>query len=264
MPAYPVWKPDGQGFICHWLVSGPVLGEVDASNPALPADQFAREDALRAAFARRPRPTDVPARVRAGVPGRLGRPWRFVGGRDGAFVNLSAFYPTLCVLRFDAATALKVPGAVSVEAALWSYAAAVVYLNGEMIGEIPAPRYAPIQRATLKLDLRAGSNLLYVACETLGVRDTRSVFAVQLISPPNELQITLPDAECAENVVPRLALLEEAALEGDCLRLPAPAPEGARYAFLGGFEPDYAVARQPVQWFDISGRDAIPLPDGVV
>lgn len=262
MPAFPVWKPDDQGFICHWLVSGPVPGEVDTSDPALPADQFAREDALRAAFARRPRPIDVPARVRADVPGRLGCPWRFVGGRDGAFVNLSAFYPTLCALHFDAATALTVPGAVSVEAVLWSYAAAVVYLNGERIGEIPVPRYAPIQRATLKLDLRAGKNLLYAACETLGVRDTRSVFAVQLILPPDELQIALPDAECAKNVASRLAFIEGAALEGDRLRLPAPAPEGARYAFLGGFEPDYAVARQPIQWVDISGRDAITLPDG--
>ena len=264
MPAIPIWKPDRQGFICHWLVSGPVSGEVDTSDPALPADQFAREDALRAALAKRPRPVDLPDHVRADAPGRLGCGWRFVGGRDGAFVNLSAFYPTLCALRFDAAAALVAPGQMSFEAVLWSYAAAVVWMNGEPVGEIPAPRYAPIQRVPLRLNLREGANLLYVACETIGVRDTRSVFAVQLIAPPDGLQIALPDTGLTREVAPRLALLEGAALDGDCLRLPAPAPDGTRYAFMGGFEPDYARARRPVQWFDAAGRTALPLSEGQV
>ena len=262
MSAIPSWRPDRQGFICHWLVSGPLSCDADTSDPSLPGDQFAREDALRAALAHRPRPDDAPSRLRADAPGRLGMPWRFVGGRDGAFVNLSAFYPTLCALRFDAATALTAPGPTRVEAALWSYAAAVVYLNGAAVGEIAAPRYAPIQRVKLTLDLRAGENLLYVACETLGVRDTRSVFAVQLLSPPEGLDVTLPDAECARRIAPRLALIEGAALEGDCLRLPEAAPEGARCAFIGGFEPDYAVARRPARWVDLTGRDALALPEG--
>ncbi|MBR2796505.1 MAG: hypothetical protein IKE17_01995 [Clostridia bacterium] len=259
-----LWKPDRQGFICHWLVSGPLSGEADVSDPALPADQFAREDALRAALAKRPRPKDIPERVRADAPSRLGLPWRFAGGRDGAFVNLSAFYPTLCALRFDAATALVVPEAMTVEATLWSYAAAVVYLNGEVAGGIPAPQYTPIQRASLRLDLRAGENLLYVACETLGVRDTRSVFAVQLASPPECLGVSLPDTDCAPCVATGLALLEGAALDGDRLRLPAPAPEGSRFAFVGGFEPDYARARRPVAWFDASAQTALALPDGEI
>lgn len=262
MPEYPFWKPDRQGFICHWLVSGPLSGEVDASDASLPGDQFAREDALRARFAARSRTNDIPDGIRADAPSRLGCPWRFAGGRDGAFVNLSAFYPTLCALRFDAATALVVSKPVTVEATLWSYAAAAVYLNGEAVGEIAAPRYAPIQRAALKLDLRAGANLLYVACETLGVRDTRSVFGIQLAAPPNDLRVALADAGCADSVASRLALLEAAALEGDRLRLPAPAPEGTRFAFIGGFEPDYARARQPVRWYDASGRTELALPDG--
>ena len=264
MPESTLWKPDRLGFICHWLVSGPQVGEVDASDPALPSDQFAREDALRAALARRPRPKDVSGDVRGDAPSRLGCPWRFAGGRDGAFVNLSAFYPTLCALRFDAATCLVVPGPTVIEATLWSYAAAVVYLNGDAVGEIAAPRYTPIQRAPLKLALRAGVNLLYVACETLGVRDTRSVFAVQLASPPGTLRVTLPEADRAQGVADRLALLEGAALEGNRLRLPTAAPEGTRLAFVGGFEPDYAKARQPVKWFDVAGQTELALPEGEV
>ena len=91
MRAFPAWKSDRQGFVCHWLVSGPALGEVDAYGAPLPGEQFAREDALRAALAQRPRPARVPDHIRADVPSRLNCPWRFVGGRDGAFVNLSAF-----------------------------------------------------------------------------------------------------------------------------------------------------------------------------
>ena len=261
MSTIPSWKPDRQGFVCHWLVSGPLTGALEADDD-LPGDQFAREDRLRAAFAGRPAPREAPGRIKADAPGRLGLAWRFVGERDDAFVNLSAFYATPCSVRFDAATTLIVPEPTALEATLWSYAAATVWLNGAPVGGIDAPRYAPIRRARLRLDLRRGENLLYVACETLGVRDTRSVFAVQLTSPPPGLRVTLPDADCARAVAPRLAILEGAALDGDRLRLPAPAPDGARYALRGGFEPDYAKARRPVRWLDASGKTEWTLPEG--
>ena len=259
MSTSTLWPPDRQGYICHWLAAGPLLGAVDATR--VTGDQFAREAGLRAAIANRRRPTP-PDAIRANAPGRLGVPWRFCGGRDGAFVNLSAFYPSMHSVRFDAATALVVPEPTRVDAVVWTYAAADVFLNGAFVGGVDAPRYAPIQRATVPLDLRAGENLLYIACETLGARDTRSVVGVQIQSPPDGLRVTLPDADCARAVSPALALLESARIAGDALHLAAPAPEGTRYSYLGGFEPDYAVARRLVEWTDISGQVEIPLRDG--
>ena len=197
MSASPLWPLDRQGYVCHWLVAGPLLGEVEAID--IPGDQFAREAGLRAVLSNRRRPTPS-STVRADVPGRLGLPWRFCGGRDGAFVNLSAFYPAMHSVRFDAATALVAPEPMTVEAVVWTYAAADVFLNGAYVGGVDAPAYAPIRRASLRLDLRAGENLLYIACETLGVRDTRSVVGIQLPSAPDGLTVALPDAGCARAV----------------------------------------------------------------
>lgn len=252
------WPLDRQGFVCHWLVAGPALSPVAGDVPA--GDQFRAEAALRAAMANRERPAP-PESARAGEAGPLGLPWRFEGGRDGAFVNLGAFYPELCGVRFDAATRLVAPRDMTVEAVLWSYAAADLFVNGEYVSGIDAPAYKPIRRAELRLALRAGANDVYISCRTLGARDTRSVVGLQLIDAAG-VGVSLPDEACAAAVAPALALFEGAALAGDCLRLPDVAPAGARVCWRGGFEPDLALARRPVEWRDAGGLREIPLKPG--
>ena len=73
MSTIPSWKPDRQGFVCHWLVSGPLTGALEADDD-LPGDQFAREDRLRAAFAGRPAPREAPGRIRADAQAAWGSP----------------------------------------------------------------------------------------------------------------------------------------------------------------------------------------------
>lgn len=267
------WTLDEQGYVCHWLVAGPALEEgPDASAANIPApragrpgeaapegarDQFSLEIALRSRIAA---PADLPPealRVDPAVPGRLGLPWRFMGGRDGAFVNLSDFYARPCRVRFDAMTRVLAPADMTLDAVIWSYAAAAVYLNGAYVGGIDAPAYKPIRRSALRLSLRAGENAIYVACEALGVRDTRSVAALQFPSGGEALRVSPPGAE---GVAPALALLEGARPDGDGLRLPSPAPAGTRLRLAGGFEPDYAKAVLPPAWTDVSGLTALPLP----
>lgn len=259
MSSAPQWPVDREGYVCHWMVAGPVVSDIESVVPS--GDQFDVEERLREAVADRARESTAPE-AGDGRTSRLGMPWRFMGGRDGAFVNLSDFYPRLCRVRFDAATGLVANRAMTIDVALWSYAAADVWLNGVRVGGIDAPRYKPIRRVLLSLPLREGLNTLYLACETLGARDTRSVVGIQLLTDRDAVRVTLPDAAFAAAVGPALDFLEQTELREDCLRFPSPAPAGCRAAWTGGFEPNFAKAKLPVRWLDVSGLTSLPLKDG--
>ena len=253
------WPLDRQGYVCHYMAAGPMTEPLGEAAPAI--GQLRGEIWLRERIARH-EPVDATAPIRAGENGRLGCPWRFVGGRDGAFVNLSAFYPRICRARFDAVADIVSPADMTVDAVVWSFAAVDVYLNGARLGGIERPAYKPISRAALKLRLRAGENRVYMACETLGVRDTRSIVALQIPAGGEALRVALPDASFAGEVAPALAFLEDAAPEGNQMRFARPAPRGTLMSYQGGSEPDYAKARIPTIWRDVSGLESVLLRRG--
>ena len=222
------WSLDRQGFVNHYMISGPAV--VPFFSQERDSNQLRYEAYLRSIVAEHPALTGTEY-VSASENSRLGLPWRFHGGRDGAFVNLSDFYADMRRVTFDAATALIVPQAMQVKAVLWSYAAVDVYCNGERAGGLSQPVYKPIGRAELTLSLQAGKNVIYLACETLGVRDTRSVVGLQIKENRKAIQVTLPDEALAEAAAPALAFLEAAELLPHALRFSRPAPEGTCWAW---------------------------------
>ncbi len=251
------WTPDREGFITHYMVSGPLV-EPFESGGADP-NQLRHEAHLRSLMATHA-PVDASAPILAGKPGRLGLPWRFAGGRDGAFLNLSDFYSVLKRVRFDAATVLCVPEDREVTAVVWSYAAVDVYCNGRLAGGVPSPVYKPIRSVRLTLPLRAGRNTVYLACEALGVRDTRSVVALQL-SGAGGVTVTLPDSRLAEEAAVSLDFLESAALTPDRLRFFRPVPDGCEWAWLR-HDPDFVKDNLPPCWQPVESGEALPLPPG--
>ena len=254
------WDLDREGFVCHYLVSGPLLSEISGEAPEA-RDQLDREIRLRSTIADHELAA-FSEELDTKQPGALGLPWRFVGGRDCAFVNLSDFYAQMHRVRFDVATSLVAPEAMEVAAVLWSYAAADAWLNGVYVGGVGSAVYKPIGRAELTLKLRKGVNTLCFRCAALGVRDTRSVMGLQLPGMQGRLRVTLPDGECARAMSPVLEFLEGIACREGALRFPCAAPKGAAVAPLGGFEPDYAIARRPIEWTPIEGETSHPLSEG--
>ena len=259
MPAtHASWPLDRQGFIQHYMVSGPqtepfVCDERDTN-------QLRFEAHLRSIVARH-EPVRDAVRIRNGADSRLGFPWRFQGGKDTSFVNLSGFYATMQRERFDAATALLVEQECCVEAVLWSYTAVDLYLNGVPAGGLAEPVYKPIQHAHISLKLQTGSNIVYLACETLGVRDTRSVVGLQILNAPEDLRVTLPDPVLAEEAARALHFLDTAKTEPRRIAFSSAAPAGTAWAWLR-HDPDYAKAHLPEIWHDVSGEYAVKLPDG--
>ena len=255
---YATWPLDREGFIQHYMVSGPQTEPFQCDERD--TNQLRFEGRLREIVARH-EPVRDALNIRHGTDSRLGLPWRFQGGKDTSFVNLSGFYATMQRERFDAATALIAERECTVEAVLWSYTAVDLYLNGSCEGGLAQPVYKPIQRAQISLPLQAGRNILYLACETLGVRDTRSVVGLQILNAPETLRVSLPDPGLAEQAAEALRFLDAAQIEPQRIVFPSPAPEGTAWSRREN-DPDYVKAHIPAEWRDVSGRESIRLPEG--
>ena len=252
------WKLDRQDFVTNYMVTGPRVS--DCTDEAGEGDQLRREAHLRTVIARHV-PVDGAQRITAGENSRLGLPWRYYYSEGDGFVNLSTFYSTLRSVAFDAATVLIAPAAMAVRAVLWSYAAVDVYCNGAYAGGIERPVYKPITRKKLTLNLLAGRNLLYLACENLGVRDTRSVVGLQLPGMAEILRTALPDENFHHTVYAAQAFLDGARLTEATLVFDQPAPEGTAYTYRQ-YEVDYAKSKLPTQWIPVPGEREVLLADG--
>ncbi len=244
--SYPL---DREGFLTCFLVSGPRVTEY--SSPLRDDNQLRYEACLREHIARHlPVRADLPAK--AGEMSRLGMPWRFYGGRSASFVNLSDFYSLMRRVEFDAAACIFSPEEGEFDAVLWGYAAVDLYVNGSPAARIDTPCYKPIRRCPFRMALRRGMNRLYFACENLGVRDTRSVFALQILGGEG-LRATLEDEESAAALLPALTFLEGTRREGERLIFPSAAPEGTGVCAFHE-EADFALAGRPKAWERADGR----------
>ena len=254
------WPLDREGFVQHFLVSGPRVTPFTAKEQD--ANLLRSEAALRGKIARHV-PVEGTDRVDSREKSRLGLPWRFQGGRDCTLLNLSDFYSTMQRVEFDAATALWAPEERQVTAVLWSYAAVDLYCNGVLKGALARPVYKPIQRKELTLPLRKGLNILYLACETLGVRDTRSVVGLQILSGAEGLGVSLPEEGVTLEAAAALAFLEGAGQTNGRVVFSSPAPAGAAWARGRGYEPDHEKAHLPQKWLPLEKISALPFPEGM-
>ena len=249
--------PDREGFVPCWLVSGPRVSEF--SSPERDNNQLRYEARLRESIARHI-PVDAGACVRAGENSRLGMPWRFYGGQGSCFVDLSDFYSLMRRVEFDAAVSVWSPRDAAFDAVLWGYAAADLYVNGKPAARIDAPRYKPIRRVPFELPLRRGLNLIYIACENLGVRDTRSAVGLQ-IRDGGDLRVTLPEEDSAEGIFSALRFTEESRIEGDRIVFPYPAPKDTEIVCLHG-EVDFARTRDAKYRVSADGLSSVRLKEG--
>ena len=250
-----LWTLDREGFIQHYLVAGPKVTPFfsEEKDP----NQLRYEAALRASVAEH-LPVSDTENVIAGEKSRLGMAWRFQGGKDCSLINLSGFYPTMQRVAFDAATVLVSPDERRVRVRLWSYAAVDVYCNGKHVGRLDRPRYKPIEKEDMFLDLRPGKNVLYLACETLGVRDTRSVAGLQVLDGREGLAVSIPDEQAAMNANRVLLFLEGMKLTPESLQFPGTAPEGTQWTDYQ-WSPDFAVTRKPAVWRNLAGARELAL-----
>lgn len=220
-----------------------------------PGNQLAYEAALRA---------QLPARavlwqggIGPGKTGPEGLPWTYYYSHGDWFVDFSKFYSTLTKVELSAATILEAGAAVRAEAVLWSYGAVTVWCNGEVCGEIQTPVYKPMVKKNIILPLKKGTNNIYLKLQNLGVRDTRTIVGLQLLSHTDSLKQRVPGGPAAEACAALGSWLSEIRKEDEMLVFSGPAPAGAK-AFFGPSTQEPGKEQQEM----IGGLSALALKPG--
>ena len=179
-----------QGFITDYLISGPI--ETDIINSHQEEDQLKYEKHLRKDIVETA--THKPnQQIQIGEVSALGKPWHYYYDYGNWFVDQSKFYSLLKKVEFYAVTHLVAGEAGVIEANLWTYGACEIWVNGTLVCSAKTPVYKPIKKEVIQLPLLKGDNELFIRFQNLGVRDTRNLFGIQLMSHQELVEVKLPD-----------------------------------------------------------------------
>lgn len=212
-------KLNQAGFVTHFLVSGPVLREVEAIEAKeSKKDQLAMESELRKKII-----TTIDSlrteKVSLGELSELGVPWEYYYSHGNYFIDKSTFYPLLKKVEMLAATYLYVEEECTIDAVLWSFGAFEVFVNGKKQAKSLEPVYKPMNRCDFTLPLNVGKNEIIIRFQNLGVRDTRNILGFQLENA-NHVGVLLPEERKVRPLLEAEEFLDNCRLENGILRLP--------------------------------------------
>jgi hypothetical protein len=207
-----------EGFVCHWFISGPRVGDFVIDNPY--DDQLRFEKYMRGVL-RDGKSFQAPADAALGSASDLGMPWRYSGG-GSRYVDVSFFYSLPARVELYAYSEIIAEKDLAVPAELWTYAAVDLWFNGSPVCTAERPVYKPITRKQMNITLRKGKNSIFIRLQNLGVRDTRSIFALQFREETEFITVTLPGD--GEKLIALDNYLQSIYCEGDTIVLPPDAP----------------------------------------
>lgn len=246
---------NSNGFIMQYLISG--LKEEAFIDHTADDNQLRHEKYLRSVITERQ--DQIPAcAVTLGNNSGLGLPWRYYYNYENWFVDLSTFYSVLTRVSMDAYTQLYTEQDMEVKAVIWSYSSVDIWHGKEHVCSMVPPVYKPIRRQEITLKLKKGVNPLYIRLQTLGVRDTRTLFGIQIKDRPEAIRVCLPDSTHTDPVIACAEWLSAAYMKDGTIHFPAPAPEGT----LLGYDsqtPDFGKVKTKVIRHDISGAVTVKL-----
>ena len=249
----PVLPLNREGFVTHFLVSGPVVTPFTDDHAT--SNQLEYEAYLRSIVADKDLPSPQKPAV-LGEQSRIGKEWEYYFSYGNWFVDYSSFYFTLQKIEIEAATELVAEHDCEAMLRFWSYAALDIWCNNEHVGQIPTPRYKPIMYLDSTVQLKKGVNTIYLSVQNLAVRDTRTLFGLQVKDHRKEITVSLDGGESLGALLKAGTWLEGITLQGNRLTFPFPAPKGA----LLGYDSkslDHAQAKTRIAWVNISGKTYI-------
>lgn len=217
------------GYITNYLISG--RKETPYSSEISGKDQLACEKAMRKEAI--DHSLIMPeGNISLGAFSSLDMPWEYYYTYGNWFVDKSLFYPLLKKIELHGAVILHVEEDLLAEAWLWSYGAVDVWVNGTFCGGIETPVYKPINREVLTFPLKKGDNLIFIRLQNLGVRDTRTLFAIQIPGEERkQIKVKLPDMEVAKEAVASGEWLSGIILKQGVLKFPSKAPKNTSLVY---------------------------------
>ncbi len=236
---------DNEGFVRSFLCSCSVSPfESDKTN----SNQLSLEAELRRDIVTEKKDTES-------FDIKVGDRWKPFYSYGSIFVDASSFYSTLRRIRMEVATTLICKEDIIVDAILWTYMASALYLDGKLIAKTDHPVYKPIQKLDIKLNLKKGRNDIVILSDNLGVRDTRNIAALQILSE-RSIETGIPDEEWEGEYVASASFLDGIREEKDGrLVFSSPAPKGTSLLL---FEDTEAFGRKgKAERRDVSGLTSI-------
>jgi len=179
-----------EGYVLNYLTTEAVISDFKA--PHTDKNQLKFEADMRHLY-NKPC-TEIPEWGSLGEMSNLGAEWKFYAKNRNPYIDFSVFYFTLTDVKIHAITQLVSDKAQKVRARIWSYARVNLWVNGVHAATISEPVYKPISHADFELDLKEGTNVIFVSIENFGVRDTRNMFSLQL-KDVEDVCVTLPADE---------------------------------------------------------------------
>lgn len=255
MRMYPL---NPQGFIMQYLISG--LKEEPFIDNTTDDNQLRYEKHLRS-IVTEPQKEKPEGEIVLGQDSNLGLPWRYYYNYENWFVDLSTFYSVLTKVEMDACTQLVAEEDMNVKAVVWSYSSVDLWCGQEHVCSMIPPVYKPIRSQQVSLNLKRGSNPLYIRLQTLGVRDTRTLFGIQILEEHKKISVALPDSQRTDSVAVCADWLSKLVLKDGILYFSAPAPSGTRLGY-DSQTPDFGQSATKVEYQRIDGLSEVKLEAG--
>lgn len=250
------FRLERSGYITKYLYSGRKETEI-TEDTGSDTNQLRYERDLRGRIARHD-PISPQEDISLGENSMLGLPWKYYYSHGNIFMDVSAFYVELRRIDLVAATQLVAAEDMDVKAYLWSCAAVDLWVNGVPAGSIDRPVYKPITRKEVVLPLKKGVNKLFFRLETLGVRDTRISFAIQVLERREEIKVSLPDPEGATPCFAAEEIMDSAYLKDGSLEFIYELPKGSSICYHTETI-DFKKIKERTVREDVSGLKKITL-----
>lgn len=242
----------------RYLISG--LKEEDFKDNTVDDNQLRYEKYLRSIITEK-QDKKPDGDVKLGENSSLGLPWKYYYNYENWFVDLSTFYSVLTKVAMDACTQLTVQEDMDVKAVVWSYSSVDLWCNDAHVCSMVPPVYKPIRKQEVTLKLKKGVNQLYIRLQTLGVRDTRTLFGIQILENRDRITVSLPDSGHTDDVDACADWLSSAVIKDGCVHFNGPAPEGTTLGY-DSLSPDFGEVKTKVIRHDISGISSEKLEEG--
>lgn len=175
--------------------------------------------------------------------------WHFYYSHGDYFVDFSTFYSTLSYIAFDAVSQLEAEEDCVRHMTLWTYGAVDVWVNGEKCAEVDVPVYKPITKREFSAKLKKGANEIYVRLQNLGVRDTRNLFAIEVMEDDG-VSFTIPQSAEKDELLSAAAFLDGTTMKDGCIMFPC-RRSGVSIGCDSG-SPDIAKVISKTVWVDAS------------
>lgn len=252
-------KLNNQGFITHYLISGPI--ETEYQDTHRDSDQLRYEHYLRSKIA--DEALEKPnKKIVLGQVSELDRPWEYYYSYGNWFVDRSTFYPILRKIEFYAVTHLEVYKNCKISATLWTYGACEIWVNDYLVCKVKEPVYKPIKKQEIVLPLTEGENEIFIRFQNLGVRDTRNIFGIQIKDKEAEVAVKLPDWTRSKQMVQAAEVLNRLELRGGDLYIEPIYGYSMQLKYDKKIE-DYSRQCERYEVLDITGQTKVSIKKGI-